>query len=158
RLRFRAGFGGRGKRTVDGAEAAPEAEDVAEIVEVAFAIPVEEAAKILEGINDVPLGEREVGVVELAPVTLLIDGGKGGYGRCRGSGIYGGAARPFDVGERQDNGEHEKDHGRLEETAQESKHGRQCACAALADSRSGWRRRRARDAGHWRRTASRATG
>ena len=40
---------------------------------MAFAAAVEEAAEILEGIDDVPFGKGEEGVVELAPITLLID-------------------------------------------------------------------------------------
>src|SRR6185369_6869341 len=58
RLHLGAGLRG-GYRAVDGAEAAPEAEDMAEIVEMAFAGAVEEAAEILKGVDDVPLRKRE---------------------------------------------------------------------------------------------------
>src|SRR5256884_4397614 len=76
RLDLGAGFGGRRHRAVDGAKTSPEAENVPEIIEVAFAGTVEETPKVLERVDDVPFGKGEVGVVELAAIALLIDRGQ----------------------------------------------------------------------------------
>ena len=43
---------------------------------MAFAGAVEEAAEILEGIDDIPFGEGEEGVVQFAPVARLVDRGQ----------------------------------------------------------------------------------
>src|SRR5207237_8156642 len=64
-LHFGQRLAGYGYRAVDGAEALPEPEDMTEIFEMAFAGAIEEAPEILEGIDDVPFGEGEEGVVQL---------------------------------------------------------------------------------------------
>ena len=147
-----------GHRAVDGAEALPEPEDMAEIVEMAFAGAIEEAAEILEGIDDVPFGEGEEGVVQFAPVARLVDRGQGHRRRTGRCGAGRGAARPLDIGQRHEHRQRDQDRDDSQDAPQPFKHERRSASAAPAHSRSGSPRRRGRDAGRWRKTASRAAG
>ncbi len=90
-------------------QALPEPEDVTEIVKMAFAGAIEEAAEILEGIDDVPFGEGEEGVVQLAPIARLVDRGQGHrrpIGRC---GAGRGPARPLDIGQRHEHRQRDQD-------------------------------------------------
>ena len=156
RLYFGQRFSRRRHGAVDGAETPPEPEDVAEIVEMAFAGAIEEAAEILEGIDDVPFGEGEEGVVQFAPVARLVDRGQGHRRRTGRCGAGSGAARPLDIGQRHKHRQRDQDRDDSQDAPQPPKHERRTASAAPAHSRSGSPRRRGRDAGHWRKTASRA--
>src|SRR5439155_3164578 len=157
-LDLRERLAGCGHRAVDGAEALPEPEDMTEIVEMAFAGAVEEAAEILERIDDVPFGEGEEGIVQFAPVARLVDRGQG-HGRGAGRTNTGrGATRPLDIGQRHKHRQRDQDRDNSQDAPQPFKHERWTASAAPAHSRSGSPRRQGRDAGHWRKTASRAAG
>ncbi len=129
---------------------------MAQIAELALAGMIEETAKILEGVDDVPFGEGEVGVVLRAAIALLFDRGQGHrVVRPRPFFCATGLASPLDIGERRQDRERDQGYQQKEKTAQAPKHVR-AVSAAPADSRSGWRCRQGRDAARWRRSASRA--
>ena len=76
---------------------------------MAFAGAIEEAAEILEGIDDVPFGEGEEGVVQFAPVARLVDRGQGHRRRAGRCGAGRGPAHPLDIGQRQEHRQRDQD-------------------------------------------------
>ena len=83
---------------------------------------VEEAAEILEGVDDVPFGEGEVGIVLLAAIARLVDRRQhlAWCGERRNAAS--GAATAFDGGQRRKHGQRDQDREDGEDAPQALKH------------------------------------